>query len=502
MKKQLLRLVSCIITVCLTIGMLCYFTDLMERKSSDQKYEDFFKQKQDFDVLFMGSSHVINGVFPMELWNDYGIVSYNFGGHSNQIATTYWVMENALEWTNPKVVVVDCMAVEGQTKCSDKSSYLHLSLDAFPISMTKAKAVWDLLDDPVMDEDIANGNAKESDESRIKIGLLWDYSVYHSRWNEIMENDFEPGHTYEKGAESRIAVTKGTLNRISTEQKLEPGTTGDIYLRKIIEDCQSRGIDVLLTYLPFPATEKQQKTANYINDLASEYGVNYLNFLDIELIDYQTDLYDENSHLNPSGARKVTDYLGNYLVEHYNIKDQRNNEVYCEWHTDYSEYIAFKNKNLKGCNDIVNYLMLLSGDDIQITMDIRNKNIFKNDLVLSLLENLGIDKSTLSTDTDFILIKNRGAKTVVLNNYRDNAKTKNTEFGEIVIRYDDATYSESETSYYRLYVDEVENLVGDINDETGLQINVYRKGEMIDSVKFVYDIGLESLNVNVIATNR
>jgi hypothetical protein len=62
----------------------------MERKSSDFKYADYFEQDEDFDVLFFGTSHVINGIFPMELWNDYGIVSYNFGGHGNEIATSYW----------------------------------------------------------------------------------------------------------------------------------------------------------------------------------------------------------------------------------------------------------------------------------------------------------------------------------------------------------------------------------------------------------------------------
>jgi hypothetical protein len=62
----------------------------MERKASDFKYANFFEQDEDFDVLFFGTSHVINGIFPMELWNEYGIVSYNFGGHGNEIATSYW----------------------------------------------------------------------------------------------------------------------------------------------------------------------------------------------------------------------------------------------------------------------------------------------------------------------------------------------------------------------------------------------------------------------------
>lgn len=157
-------------------------------------------------------------------------------------------------------------------------SYVHLSLDTFPLSCNKIKAIWDLLDDPVLEQDIADGKARTSAEPRTKIGLLWDYSVYHSRWNEINQNDFEPASTYEKGAESRIGVRSTQLNRINKDEKILPGSTGDIYLRRMIEDCQDRGIEVVLTYLPFSAAPVQQMTANYIYDIAEEYNVGYINF--------------------------------------------------------------------------------------------------------------------------------------------------------------------------------------------------------------------------------
>ena len=76
---------------------------------------------------------------------------------------------------------------------------------------------------------------------------------------------------------------------------------------------------------------------------------------------------------------------------------------------------------------------------------------------------------------------------------------KNTEFGEVTIWYDDGTFHEGETGYYELYIDGAENLVGNINDDTGLQINVHRKGELIDSVKFVYDVDSEIINVVVLS---
>ena len=497
MRRKIKIVISCIITVSLTVCFLFRLTDLMERKSSDIKYADFFEQDEDFDVLFMGTSHVINAVFPMELWNDYGIISYNFGGHSNQMATTYWVMRNALEFTSPKVVVIDCFWLSNNTKCSDILSYLHLSLDTFPLSMTKVKAIYDLLDDPVLDEAIENGTTQESDEPRTKIGLLWDYSVYHSRWTEIGRSDFEPDHTYEKGAESRIAVTRGAdLNKISKEQKMEPGTTGEQYLRRMIEDCQDRGIEVLLTYLPFPANEGQQMEANYVYDIAEEYGVNYINFLDIDLINHQTDLYDEAAHLNPSGARKVTDYLGEYLISNYDISDQRKNGDYSFWYEDYEEYNEIKNRCLVECNSLVEYLMLLSGDDVDITMDIRNKDIFNSSWIVELLENLGINTNELTADSDFIIIRNSGDDAVVINALREKGEVTVAKLGKIQAFYD------TDDGYYELYVDGNKCMTGNMGDDTGLQISVVRGDELVDTVRFVYTVDPETMIVNNSATNR
>lgn len=496
MKKKILRVLSCLVTVCLTVIVLSKMSTLLERKSSDEKYADFWSQEEDFDVLFMGASHMLNAVFPMELWNDYGIVSYNFGGHSNQIPTTYWVMENALEYTTPKVVVIDCLAVEENKKCSDKFSFLHLSLDTFPTSITKVKAIWDLLDDPVLDEAIANGTARESDEARTKIGLLWDYSVYHSRWNELGEDDFHPKATYEKGAESRIAVTRGKLNKISPDEKMETGSTGETYLRKMIEDCQSRGIEVLLTYLPFPASEVQQKTANYIYDIAEEYGVNYINFLDTDIINYRTDLYDKNSHLNPSGARKVTEYLGDYLTANYDISDRRQNPDYSYWTEDYDEYINLKNKNIADRDKITEYFMLLSGDDVEIRMDIQNKDIFNNVWVMDLLANIGIDKGQISNDTDFIIIKNCGKEVTVVSDLRQNGASQQTMLGEMQIQYNKTGKN------YGVYLNNEKIMQGSSTDSTGLQVDVYRGEKRIDSVKFVYTVDPETSDVDVTSVTR
>jgi hypothetical protein len=498
MNRVVKAFVSCVATLAITVALLCGLTNLMERKSSDYKYSDFFEEDENFDVLFFGTSHVINGIFPMELWNDYGIVSYNFGGHANLIPTTYWVMENALEYTTPNVVVIDCFEVQKDYKTSANFSNVHLSFDAFPLSISKIRAAWDLLDDPVLDEMVLSGELGESDEPRNKMALLWDYSVYHSRWSELDSDDFEPGASLEKGGEARIAVTVNTdtFNKLDKSQKIEGGTVGEEYLRKMIEECQSRGIDVLLTYLPFPPEEGYQLVANYVYDLADEYGVNYIDFLDMDLVDYRTDLYDGN-HLNVSGARKVTEYLGQYLIDNYDVSDQRGNTSYAGWYIDYGEYTGLKNDYIIEQNDLVNYLMLLSGDDIDIVISIRNKDVFTNGLILTLMENDGVDVNNVSGETDFIIIKSGGEASTVLDNFTENGCVAETSLGNITMVYTDESLGK-----YALYIDGEEYASGNMLDDTSMQICVRRKGAVIDDVRFVYSVNPEDTAVVVSEVNR
>ena len=69
-------------------------------------------------------------------------------------------------------------------------------------------------------------------------------------------------------------------------------------------------------------------------------------------------------------------------------------------------------------------------------MDIRNKDIFKNQLIMNLLENIGVDTNQLSCKTDFIIIKDYGQKIYVIDNIRNAEPTQMTELGNASLRYD------------------------------------------------------------------
>lgn len=418
--------VSALSVIIIVMTGLLGLSSITERKESRNKFAGFYKQEEDFDVLLIGSSHVLNGVFPQKLWSEYGIVSYNMGGHGNRMPLNYWVLKNALEYTTPKVVVVDCYML-GLDDKYESVEQIHISADHIPYSSTKKAMIEDLI-----------GEERQND-------FLWEFSTYHHRWNDLKEEDFKPVTSLEKGAESRINVAVPS-QRIPVEPTdyIEEETLGIKYLCKILEECKERGIQVLLTYLPFPDSTGWQRESNTAGLIAKEYGVDFIDFNTLwEQVNPITDFADKDSHMNPLGAAKITSYLGKYLVEHYGIRDYRENSNYYHWHEDYEEYRLHKLQLIKEQEELKNYLMMLADDDISWGIYLKPGNVlYEYPVVISLLEQLGIDYQNLPQE-DYFIVKDKGlGKEHVLKLF----ETITTGFGDFHLYYNDDGHLELTSS--------------------------------------------------------
>ena len=63
-KNILIRAAGAVFALCLLVVSLVYCTTLLERKDSREKYGKFFEHASDMDVILLGTSHVLNSVFP------------------------------------------------------------------------------------------------------------------------------------------------------------------------------------------------------------------------------------------------------------------------------------------------------------------------------------------------------------------------------------------------------------------------------------------------------
>ena len=74
---------------------------------------------------------------------------------------------------------------------------------------------------------------------------------------------------------------------------------------------------------------------------AKENGLQYLDLNTAGSglgFDWKTDTSDGGTHLNTSGARKVTNYLGAYLQKNYALKDRRGETDWTLWQKNYQQY--------------------------------------------------------------------------------------------------------------------------------------------------------------------
>ena len=165
MKKTVLSVAVWLAALCVCLLL----ADRMTRRDDGaRKYDAFFAEEQPIDVFFLGTSRVLDGVSPMELWRDFGITSYNLANSSEVLDVTEQVLRLALESHTPKVAVIDVYYVHHSVDERWTYPYRHLFFDEIPLSRAKLEAV--------------HATLPQSEW----LEFLMPFSLYHGRWEELL----------------------------------------------------------------------------------------------------------------------------------------------------------------------------------------------------------------------------------------------------------------------------------------------------------------------------
>lgn len=351
------RVVSVALLLALVLSGVAFWSNALRMNDGYYKNTPFIREDRQYDVLFFGTSHVVNSVFPMQLWRDYGITSYNLAIHGGSIASSYWMLETALDYQKPKVAVMDVLLTKSNYMQTDLPM-AHAAMDPFPLSMTKLRAIWDIYDSP-----------------KDRAELLFPLDVFHNRWKdldtEMLKRGFgETEVSPEKGGESRIRVYP--LEEplvVDASDVADEWTEGLRYLEKFIRLCQQEGIAPVITYLPYRGAgdAEEQRYSNAAIRLAQSLGAETVDLQHGDLIDDDTDWYDDGGHTNPLGAKKITGALGEYLTAAHALPDHRDSG---DWAADYEAYYAYQADHLQKTEDLWSTLALLSVEDFTATVEI------------------------------------------------------------------------------------------------------------------------------------
>lgn len=380
MKKNIRHLLHIVVFIAILTVILIKVTDIMENKYSREKYDSFITTDEKYDIFFLGSSHMMNGIDPIKLYNDYGITSYNFGNPDSHIAQTYYTLLNAMDYKTPKMVVIDMFFIESVTKITERIDMIHYGEDAFPLSYTKYIGINDLFDS--FDD---------------KIQMLFTLAKYHSRWTSLDREDFIVKADPFNGHKRLLTVETGLKEpeKIIDENIIpEEYTVNMEYLEKIIELCQEKDIEVLLCTIPYVFSEKKQIFQNYGYVLSEKYNIDYLNLIKFGIVDFDIDFSDKN-HLNVSGADKITQFLGEYLSDNFDLQDHRSDDEIKVWSEKNKECDEIKNYSLIEQTTVNEYLMMLRYDIYECQIMLSNKITEEsNPIIYKLIYNInGIKKA-------------------------------------------------------------------------------------------------------------
>lgn len=147
---------------------------MFERKESKRRYSEFGENPGEYDIWFIGTSHIFYSVQPMELWGEHGIRSYDLAAPNSYMLQTYWTMMCALQYGEPQIVVLDPYKVHLEEKHQDKKQTIHIGLDGIPFSKMKMDGICDIFDNW--------GDRFE---------YISKFSIYHNRWEELSKSDYE-----------------------------------------------------------------------------------------------------------------------------------------------------------------------------------------------------------------------------------------------------------------------------------------------------------------------
>ena len=358
MKKDLLKKCVSIIIFFLLFSFALKYAEKVfipywgEPWPSTESINEFYQlPKNSVDVLAVGTSQMQRGFSPMELYKNYGIEAYNLGIESQTLENTYYWIKESYKTQKYKVLLLEMFGMKQKAEETNNRK----TLDYMNFSIDKMKAIW------VSSKMEAKENTDfwNSASSMEKMGYVYkkclDYVFpilrYHDRWNELTNDDFifslEDKHDSHRGFYI-VNYHDGEYYEIFDEDNDAPKSMFDDihleYLNKIIDFCHKNKIELILLKTPLHSSFWNISDYNAVKEIADNNNLAYFDFNTKRLLkESDIDILSDGEfgifHLNLFGARKLTNYLGVYLKENYDLEDKRNNEKYDYLEKELEEYL-------------------------------------------------------------------------------------------------------------------------------------------------------------------
>ena len=412
-KKPLIIISFLLIFAVLFVGLNTFVQPIWTDWSNYDSLEGFYEQPDNtVETLFIGGSTTVNGIIPIELYENYGICAYNYATQAQPTMMSYYMLKDAyrLHSESMKTVFLDVSML----RTTVRTSLYRKPFDSMQFSSVKLEAAMALGD-------------KYGDTLSFLVPIL----SYHDRWSSIEKTDFtkysmEP-RTYLRGYNFSM---ERCFEELDYEEQDTPPTVLDetaetaefcdealTYLEKIDAFCDENSLKLVLIKTPTSSIRWNSSEHNETEALAEKYDIDFLDYEFGELaesLDYNYALENlDSKHLNYYGATKLTDAVGKYISECCDSTDVRGDEKYEFLETELADYNASikSTVSLLETKDVADYLtQAMSDKDNTVFISVDGSAAEKmTDAQRETFASLGLDKlSELEKGAAYIAVYDQG----------------------------------------------------------------------------------------------
>lgn len=303
------------------------------KADSDVYYKnEIYKKGYDLDYIGAGCSEMNRGISPMIIWNQTGYTGYNIGSSGERIYTTYYSLKSVLEYTKPKYVFLSTEIID--KKYPLNKYLLRQNWERKPINFASL-------------EMMTNENHKFDIFEYIH--SFFPIFAYHQQWKHIEKEpeDYRTkGHYVRAKNYQKKRPTEENFNKYfkKTDKRKKINKLNIKYLLKINELLKSKNIKLVIVGFPNINTYSYS-IHNTIKDIAEKNNIEFIDFnehMDEYKLDYKMD-FEDTTHLNGLGAKKLSTFIADYLKSKDELVDKRNDPKFDTWNKDYDVYMKHYN---------------------------------------------------------------------------------------------------------------------------------------------------------------
>lgn len=264
------------------------------------------EKENSIEITCVGNSNLYSGFSPLDLWNEYGYTSTICASARQTLGESYYILQKHFVNQNPELVIIETDMLFDH-RPNDKN-YCE-----------KSSCITNVLN---------------------KINPIYLKQDLSSVISIISHNS--PTHGYRYSSKScnfeYSDYMQATLN-------IEEITTENTDLMdKLINLCSDNNAMVLLVEIPSISSWNYERH-NATKIFAQQRNIQFLDFnlLYDEIQLDPTQCYRDNGcHMNYKGAKAITNYIGKFIDENYNIDNRKSDTNYEVWNESYMKFFDYK----------------------------------------------------------------------------------------------------------------------------------------------------------------